>query len=91
MNIFDIIDGVAFSKKENLVQQAEEKNNYQPYLINRWISMLDSSAAKIVNDTLNRYGHVFNADDQYTFLLKVLPRYKKQRINYIKRPSKEKA
>lgn len=89
MNIFDIIDGVAFSKNE-LTSQAEDEKVYQPFLVNRWLSMLDGNAAKIVNETLNRYGHVFNTEEQYKFLLNVLPRYRKQRINYIKKPSKDK-
>lgn len=90
MNIFDIIDGIAFSKKQTTTQ-AEDEKSYQPFLVNRWLSMLDGNAAKIVNETMNRYGQVFNTEEQYNFLLNVLPRYKKQRINYIKRPSKEKA
>lgn len=90
MNIFDIIDGIAFSKKQ-ATTQAEDEKSYQPFLVNRWLSMLDGNAAKIVNETMNRYGQVFNTEEQYNFLLNVLPRYKKQRINYIKKPSKEKA
>lgn len=89
MNIFDIIDGIAFSKKPH-TSQVEDEKSYQPFLVNRWLSMLDGSAARIVNETLNRYGHVFNTEEQYNFLSNVLPKYRKQRINYIKKPSKDK-
>jgi hypothetical protein len=48
--------------------------------------MLDGSAARIVNETLNRFGRVFTPAEQYKFLVNVLPQYKRQRINYIKKP-----
>lgn len=86
MNIFDILDGVAFSKKKDLFNSLENEKEYQPYLVNRWLSMLDPSAAKIINDTVNRYGKVFERPvDQYHFLLNILPKYRKQRIYYIKK------
>lgn len=90
MNIFDIIDSIAFSKKQDLNQQAEDEKIYQPYLVNRWLSMLDGNAAKIINDTVNRYGHVFSSAEHHRFLSNVLPKYRKQRIQYIKKPSKDK-
>lgn len=90
MNIFDIIDNIAFSKKQDICQQAEDEKIYQPFLVNRWLSMLDGSAAKIINDTVNRYGQCFNSAEHHKFLCNILPKYKKQRINYIKKPSKEK-
>lgn len=89
MNIFDIINGVAFDKKTDLLDQAEHDKAYQPFLVNRWMSMLDGSAARIINETLNRFGHVFDSKDQYRFLVNVLPKYKRQRINYIKKPKAE--
>lgn len=51
--------------------------------------MLDPSAAKIVNATVNRYGHNFSNEELYKMLVEVLPRYKRQKINYIKKPSKD--
>jgi len=90
LSIFDIIDGIAFSKKQSLSIQAEDEKDYQPYLVNRWMSMLDTDAAKIINETLNKFGHVLSTTEQYKFLVNVLPRYKRQRINYIKKPAKEK-
>lgn len=85
MNIFDIINGVAFDKHATLLDAAEHDKDYQPFLVNRWLSMLDASAACIVNDTLNRFGSALSPKDQYKFLLHVLPAYRKQRIQYIKK------
>jgi len=86
LNIFDIINDVAFSKKARPNFNLEEEKTIQPYLLNRWLSMLDSSAALIVNETLNKYGRNFNSYDSYKFLLNVLPKYKFKKIEYIKKP-----
>lgn len=89
MNLFDILDGICFSKKKNLPVNVEDDKAFQPYIVNRWLSMLDPSAAKIVNATVNRYGHNFSNEELYKMLVEVLPRYKRQKINYIKKPSKD--
>lgn len=89
MNIFDIIDGICFSKKKNLPINVEDEKSFQPFILNRWLSMLDPSAAKIINDTVNRYGQNFNNEEIYKLLVEVLPRYKRQKINYIKKPVKD--
>ena len=89
MNIFDILDGICFSKKKNLPVNLEDEKVFQPYIVNRWLSMLDPSAAKIINNTVNRYGHNFNSEELYKLLVEILPRYKRQKINYIKKPSKD--
>lgn len=88
MNIFDILDGICFSKKKTLLDNFEKENEYSPFLVNRWLSMLDPSAAKIVNDTVNRFGQSFSTQEQYRLLTEILPIYKRQRINYIKKPAK---
>lgn len=90
MNIFDVIDGVAFSKKTDLLNSPEAEKEYSPFLVNRWLSMLDPDAAKIVNLTLNKTSKQFTVSEQYKFLVNVLPKFRKQRIEYIKKPkSKE--
>jgi len=92
MNIFDIIDGIAFSKKTNLIDCPEAEKEFSLYLVNRWLSMLDPIAAKVVNLTSNRNLKQFpTVQDQYKLLVNVLPKFNKQRINYIKKskPSKD--
>lgn len=89
MNIFDIINGVAFQKKPDLLDNLETEGTVQPFLLNRWLSMLDPSAAIIVNGTVNKYHSVFgDKTSYYKFLVHVLPQYKRQRIQYIKKPAK---
>jgi len=90
LNIFDTITGIAFTKQQNLLDNIEDEKSFHPYMCNRWLSMLEPSAAQIINVTTNRFGSIFtNNKEYYKFLLNVLPRYKKQRINYIKKPTKD--
>jgi hypothetical protein len=87
LNIFDIIDGIAFSKKQNIFDTPEAEKEYQPFIVNRWLSMLDPIAAKIVNLTVNKTNKGLESPrDQYNMLMNVLPTFRRQRINYIKRP-----
>jgi len=86
MTIFDIISGVLFNKKDTLLDNIDDHSSFQPFLVNRWVSMHTGTDARIVNETVNRYGHVFkNKADLYKFMVHVLPRYKFNRINYIKK------
>lgn len=87
MNIFDIIDSIAFSKKPITEADMEAEESANVFMVNRWLSMVDSSAANIINNTLNRYHNIFiNKTDAFNFLKDVLPIYPKQRIYYIKKP-----
>lgn len=87
MNIFEIIDGIAFSKKKDIFTSPEAEGEYSPFIVNRWISMLDPIGAKIVNLTVNRKNKLLDTPkDQYQMLMNVLPKFPKQRINYIKKP-----
>lgn len=86
MTIFDIISGVLFNKNKGLLDNTDDTKNFQPYLVNRWVSMHSGTDANIINETVNRYGHVFtNKTDLYKFMVHVLPRYRFSRINYIKK------
>lgn len=86
MNIFEAIDAVAFSKKSQATENMEAESNWQPYMLNRWLSMLDGSAATIVNETVNKWHQVFsNKQDYLKFMTQVMPQYRKQRIHYIKK------
>ncbi len=87
-NIFDILKGILFTKKEFPFQFTEDEKNFDLYMVNRWISMVDGDSAKIINETTNKYGTLFSSkNQQYDFLRQILPKYKFHKINYIKRKS----
>jgi hypothetical protein len=87
--IFNFIDSVLFNKKKlNTINEGETQFNL--YMLNRWCSMYSSDIAHIVNETSNKYGKLFQTkQEQYEFLLNMLPRVTKKRINYIKKVKEE--
>lgn len=90
MTIFDIISGILFKKNENLLDNVDDTKQFQPFLVNRWISMHGANDARIINETVNRYGHLFtNKTDLYKFMVNIFPSYKFKKIPYIKKTKKE--
>jgi hypothetical protein len=90
MTIFDVIGGILFTKRKDLLNNVDDARNMQPFLVNRWVSMHSPTEAKIINETVNRYGHVFeDKADLYKFLVNVLPQYRFKRIDYIKKKKNE--
>jgi hypothetical protein len=87
--IFNFIDSVLFNKKKlNTINEGETQFNL--YMVNRWCSMYSSDVAQIINETSNKYGKLFQTkQEQYEFVLNMLPRVKKKRINYIKKTKEE--
>jgi hypothetical protein len=87
-NIFDVLKGILFTKKEYPFQFSEDEKNFDMFMVNRWSSMVDGDSAKIINETTNRYGNNLGSKkNQYDFLKSVLPKYKFHKIDYIKRKS----
>lgn len=87
--IFNFIDSVLFTKKKlNTINEGETQFNL--YMLNRWCSMYSSDIAQILNETTNKYGKLFQTkQEQYDFILNMLPRVKKKRLNYIKKVKEE--
>ena len=91
MTIFNYINDILFTKKGDLLDNIDNESQYNPYMINRWISMHSPGAAQLINLTSNRLYSVFESKrDNYNFLINIIPRSKFQRINYIKKATKTK-
>ena len=89
--IFDYINDILYHKKGDLLNNVEHESGYNPYMINRWLSMYSPQIANLINLTSNRLYSVFETkSESYKFLLKVLPKSKPRRIGYIKKVKKEK-
>jgi hypothetical protein len=89
MQIFDYIKNVLFFKKPFEKENMEEIKQYNPFLVNRWISMNDGESANLVNETTNKLNYLGNDKEMhYKMLLNVLPQKKYNRINYIKKVEK---
>ena len=83
-NLFETLNWILKSKKQK-PEVLFESN----YLINRWLSMADSSTAYIINTTGNRWLKVLNNLPLSNFYHTILPSNFK-RILYVKRKTKEK-
>jgi len=86
MNIFNYLSNILFTKKQPKIDDISQSGDYQPFLINRWCSMLNKQTASIVNQTSNMlYMVLENKTDHYRFLHYILPRERFKKINYIKK------
>ena len=83
--IFNYIDSVLFTKQK-LNKLNEDETQFNLYMLNRWCSMYSSDMVQIINETTNRYKEVFSLkQDQYNYILNILPKVKRKRIDYIKK------
>lgn len=88
--MFNTIDYLLFEKDKHELDN-ELLANFTPYMVARYLSFYDSSLIGYTNDTLNTYGNIFKSkEDQFLFFQNVIPKLKKKRIAYIKRPKEEK-
>ena len=86
MNIFNYLSNLLFTKKQPEIKNVDQEGDYQPYLVNRWCSMLSKSTATIINSTANTMFQVLeNKSDHYKFLHYIIPQHRFTRINYIKK------
>lgn len=84
--IFDYINDVLVFKKGNLLDNVDNEIAFNAYLVNRWISMYSPQYCTIINNTSNRLYPIFETkQDQYQFLVNILPQTYRKRINYIKK------
>jgi hypothetical protein len=90
MEIFDYIKNILFYKKPYQAQNFEEAKQYNPFLVNRWMSMYDGETAKIVNETTNKINYFQNDKEMhYKMLLNIVPKKEYRKIEYIKKKIKE--
>lgn len=90
MNIFKYLNNILHSKKLESKDTIEYEQDYQPYLINRWVSMYSPDMCTIINHTANNLHTILtNKLTHYKFLHNILPRCKFKRISYIKKQPKQ--
>jgi hypothetical protein len=89
MIIFDYINDILHTKKKNLLTTEEEETEFQPFILNRWLSMYSPAAAKTSN-ILNKYLSIFNTKKELYILFHALfDKQPSRRINYFKRKKTE--
>jgi hypothetical protein len=89
INIFNFINDILFKKRGDLLDNIDAESEYNPYMINRWISMYSPQMSILINNTTNKYYSIFiTKKDNYKFLVSFLPKSKPYRISYIKKGNK---
>ena len=90
-NIFSFINDIIFGKKGDVIENVEDEDQFNGYIINRWVSMYSPDNAKIINETTNKYYNVFDSKKEwYEYLVKIIPQGSPGRIHYIKKEKRDK-
>jgi len=83
-NVFDIINNIAFDSHIVDINIADGQL-YSPYITNRYLTFVNPQITHLVNNTVNKYGLVYNSLDHYKFLFHLIPKTKRKFIRYIKK------
>jgi len=92
MNFFQLQNKLFYSKKENAGElDSEGEQSFVPFLFNRWLSFYSKELPGFVNETLNKFGNIFDdKQESYKLYYYLIPRLKWKRISYIKKKKKDK-
>ena len=88
-NVFDIINNIAFDRHSIDINIADSQL-YSPYITNRYLTFINPQITHLVNNSVNKYGAVFNPVDHYNFLFNLTPKTKRKFIRYIKKKKSDK-
>ena len=88
--MFNILNDILFDKHGNKLSNIDDEQDYNMFMINRWISMYSPEACHIINSTTNWLQPVFETKQQhYKFLSSIFPRYRRKFIQYVKKHKHE--
>ena len=88
-SFFDFVNNIAFDK-EQLDINITDSQLYSAYITNRYITFLNNESAVLINNTINRYGLVFNNEAHYNFLFNLIPKVRRKFIRYVKKEKVDK-
>lgn len=91
MGAFDTINYLLYNKSKKELDN-ELLVEFDPYLTLKAFSFYGQGTyVNFINDTLNSYSKIFKTEeDRFRFFENVIPKLKKSKFEYIKRPKKEK-
>lgn len=91
MNFFQLQNKLFYSKKTKAeFLDSEGEQSFVPFMFNRWLSFYNKGMASFTNETLNRFGSIFqDKQQQYRLYYYFIPRLKFKRIAYNKKLKRE--
>ena len=88
-SFFDFVTNILFEKNKIDIDIAATEL-YSPDIVNRYVTFADKSLVRLINDSVNRHGAVFNINvEHYNFLHALIPKIKRKYINYTKKKKKD--
>jgi len=91
MMLFSFLKDIIYRKQGNLLDNIDNETEFQPWIIQRWLSMYSGQFNKILNNTTNKLYSVLDfKQDWYKLFLMVIPRSYFKKIQYIKKNKKDK-
>ena len=88
-SFFDFVNNIAFSRTQIDINIADSQL-YSSYITNRYITFINKESVLLINNTVNKYGSVFNNELHYNFLFNLIPKTKRKFIRYVKKKKKDK-
>ncbi len=85
-NMFDTINYLLFEKRKPEIDP-ELLDGFSPYMISRYYSFTKKGAfTKYINQTLNKYGRLFDSqEDTFRLFENLIITQKREKISYVKR------
>lgn len=88
MNIFEALNAIAFNKQP--LKGDDLEGNIPPFMLQRWLTMTDPFVALLLNDATNLYHTTLDTPDDWLVAFHLfVPKLKRRKIDYIKRPVKD--
>tara|TARA_Y100000310_G_scaffold155108_1_gene154589 strand:- start:554 stop:934 length:381 start_codon:yes stop_codon:yes gene_type:complete len=88
-SFFDFVTNILFEKNKIDIDIAATEL-YSPYIVNRYVTFADKSLVRLINDSVNKHGAIFNINvEHYNFLHTLIPKIKRKYINYTKKKKKD--
>lgn len=86
MTFFELLTNTFYTKKEQVLD-SESSQYFNGYMFNRWLSFYSDNLAIFTNDTLNKFGYIFDTDkqSQYSLFFNLIPKLRYKHIKYIKK------
>jgi len=90
MNIFDTLKDIVETKQGNALDSFDDIQEFQPYIVCRWLSMYGADYTELLNCTVNEvYPGIESKEMWYKLLMTIVPQSKYKFARYIKKPKKE--
>jgi len=90
MTIFDFLQDIVSKKKGNLLNDIDNEAIFQPYMVQRWLSMYSLKFHSLLNVSVNRLYPVFSKKkDWYKMFLMLIPKERFHKIFYIRKTAEK--